>query len=322
MAAAAAPEPALEALHAKYADDSDEDDTCTAETPTPAVQLSGDQSVAGLIAAAATAAEQEQQQPGNSELQGGQEDDWYDEYEEEDDDESDDEELYAALEWADDNEGVRLHGAAVSAKTVAAHVALHATLHTWRLCLSFCMSRRWLLSLCMLECAACCMLAQQERAGPAVVQQSLQQASKYITLRILLRVSHRICQLLLLLLLPGHMARGHASGAFQHLPSSGAAHYRPNAARQQQQQSGSSIGTKQALQPNQNNMQKLSSRICVRDDPLDSLDGHKLSAGVANTLKVSSAKAAAARVRAGDKSDRATVEQALDPRTRMVSSVM
>jgi serine/threonine-protein kinase RIO1 len=52
------------------------------------------------------------------------------------------------------------------------------------------------------------------------------------------------------------------------------------------------------------------------------LDGHKLSAGVANTLKVSSAKAAAARVRAGDKSDRATVEQALDPRTRMVSSAI
>eukprot|EP00882_Tetradesmus_deserticola_P022535 GHRQ01024452.1.p1 GENE.GHRQ01024452.1~~GHRQ01024452.1.p1 ORF type:complete len:332 (+),score=177.59 GHRQ01024452.1:83-997(+) len=65
-------------------------------------------------------------------------------------------------------------------------------------------------------------------------------------------------------------------------------------------------------------MQKLSSRICVRDDPLDSLDGQRLSAGVANTLRVSSAKAAAARLRAGDKSDRATVEQALDPRTRMV----
>jgi hypothetical protein len=120
----------------------------------------------------------------------------------------------------------------------------------------------------------------------------------------------------------GHIARGHASGAFQHLASGAAAHYRPNAARQQQQQQGGGSSTtagKQALQPNQNNMQKLSSRICVRDDPLDSLDGHRLSAGVANTLKVSSAKAAAARVRAGDKSDRATVEQALDPRTRMVS---
>jgi hypothetical protein len=110
MAAAAAPEPALEALHAKYADDSDEEDTCTVEIPASAVHLSGDQSVAGLTAAAA--AEQEQQQPGNSELQGEQEGEWYDEYEDEEDDESDDEELYAALEWADDNEGVRLHGAA------------------------------------------------------------------------------------------------------------------------------------------------------------------------------------------------------------------
>lgn len=131
------------------------------------------------------------------------------------------------------------------------------------------------------------------------------------------------CWLLFAVLMPGHIARGHASGAFQHLASGGAANYRPNAARQQQQQQqgggSSSAGAKQTLQPNQNNMQKLSSRICVRDDPLDGVDGHKLSAGVANTLKVSSAKAAAARVRAGDKSDRATVEQALDPRTRMVS---
>jgi hypothetical protein len=148
----------------------------------------------------------------------------------------------------------------------------------------------------------------------------VQKSNNYLTLFTLLLMPQHTRQSLLLLLLPGHMARGHASGAFQYLASSGAAHHRPNAARQQQQHSGSSTGTKQALQPNQNNMQKLSSRICVRDDPLDSLDGHKLSAGVANTLKVNSAKAAAARVRAGDKSDRATVEQALDPRTRMVSS--
>jgi hypothetical protein len=31
--------------------------------------------------------------------------------------------------------------------------------------------------------------------------------------------------------------------------------------------------SKAALQPNQNSMQKLSSRICVRDDPLDGLAG-------------------------------------------------
>jgi hypothetical protein len=113
------------------------------------------------------------------------------------------------------------------------------------------------------------------------------------------------------------MARGHAPTAFQHNLQQTAG-FRPNAAlhrSQQQQQAGS-----RTLQPNQNNMQKLSSRICVRDDVLESLVGVRLSAGVANELKVSSAKAAAARVRAGDKSDRATVEQALDPRTRMVWS--
>lgn len=121
---------------------------------------------------------------------------------------------------------------------------------------------------------------------------------------------------------PGHMARGHASASFPQALLGGAA-YRPNAAAVRQQQlqgpgNGSSSSSKQSLQPNQNSIQKLSSRICVRDDPLDSLVGVRLSAGVANGLKVSSAKAAAARVRAGDKSDRATVEQALDPRTRMV----
>eukprot|EP00878_Enallax_costatus_P031687 GHUV01034671.1.p1 GENE.GHUV01034671.1~~GHUV01034671.1.p1 ORF type:complete len:152 (-),score=27.46 GHUV01034671.1:355-810(-) len=122
----------------------------------------------------------------------------------------------------------------------------------------------------------------------------------------------RVCASFLLHTTPGHMAMGHNTVSFQQQSA-----YRPNAAaaRQQQQQSGS---TKTALQPNQNSIQKLSSRICIRDDPLDSLAGMKLSAGVANTLKVSSAKAAAARVRAGDKSDRAAVEQALDPRTRMV----
>ena len=57
----------------------------------------------------------------------------------------------------------------------------------------------------------------------------------------------------------------------------------------------------------------------VRDDPLEGLAGVKLGAGVANEIKSNAAKAAVARVRTGDKSDRATVEQAIDPRTRMVS---
>jgi hypothetical protein len=67
-------------------------------------------------------------------------------------------------------------------------------------------------------------------------------------------------------------------------------------------------------------LQKLASRFMVRDDPLEGLAGVKLGAGVANEIKSNAAKAAGARVRTGDKSDRATVEQAIDPRTRMVSN--
>uniref|UniRef100_A0A7S3QT89 Serine/threonine-protein kinase RIO1 n=1 Tax=Dunaliella tertiolecta TaxID=3047 RepID=A0A7S3QT89_DUNTE len=95
-----------------------------------------------------------------------------------------------------------------------------------------------------------------------------------------------------------------------------------------------------ALQPRNNNMQKLDSHfhggsirasnnaaakggpgLHVYDDPLDALGGHagRVSSSVANQVRTHGTREAAARARIGvDKSDRATVEQAIDPRTRMV----
>ncbi|KAF5838403.1 RIO1 family-domain-containing protein [Dunaliella salina] len=95
-----------------------------------------------------------------------------------------------------------------------------------------------------------------------------------------------------------------------------------------------------ALQPRNNNMQKLDNHfhgssirasnsvtaksgpgLHVYDDPLDSLGGHagRVSSSVANQVRTHGTREAAARARIGvDKSDRATVEQAIDPRTRMV----
>jgi len=108
----------------------------------------------------------------------------------------------------------------------------------------------------------------------------------------------------------GHMAKGHAAQAAFH---SGATRG-PNAG------GGAARAPGPSLQPRGGggNLQKLESRFCVRDDPLDGLGGMHLSAAVSNEVRAGAAKVAAARVRTGDKSDRATVEQAIDPRTRMV----
>ncbi len=65
-------------------------------------------------------------------------------------------------------------------------------------------------------------------------------------------------------------------------------------------------------------LQRLESHFWL-DDPMDQLAGvGNMASGVATGFKTSSHKQAASRTRAVDKSDRATVEQAIDPRTRMV----
>jgi RIO kinase 1 len=110
------------------------------------------------------------------------------------------------------------------------------------------------------------------------------------------------------------MAKGHAAQAAFH---SGAARG-PNANGGAAARGPNAGGS--ALQPHAGggNLQKLESRFCVRDDPLDGLGGLRLSSAVSNEVRAGAAKVAAARLRTGDKSDRATVEQAIDPRTRMV----
>ena len=55
------------------------------------------------------------------------------------------------------------------------------------------------------------------------------------------------------------------------------------------------------------------------DSPLDALGGSRASSSVANEVRASSLKETTMRTAGKDKMDRATVEQAIDPRTRMVS---
>eukprot|EP01025_Chloroclados_australasicus_P028157 TRINITY_DN2796_c0_g2_i1.p1 TRINITY_DN2796_c0_g2~~TRINITY_DN2796_c0_g2_i1.p1 ORF type:complete len:585 (-),score=77.22 TRINITY_DN2796_c0_g2_i1:572-2326(-) len=88
---------------------------------------------------------------------------------------------------------------------------------------------------------------------------------------------------------------------------------RPNA-------NGGALNQRGTLQPGTNKAQKLDSVIFgrVNHRPLDALDGLKVSNVVANNVKSSLDKQAQVHERYFDKSDRATVENALDPRTRMV----
>lgn len=64
--------------------------------------------------------------------------------------------------------------------------------------------------------------------------------------------------------------------------------------------------------------------MVVMDDPLEALHGVSASTGlstrVANVVRATALKGDAARIASKDKSDRATVEQAIDPRTRMVGA--
>jgi len=60
-------------------------------------------------------------------------------------------------------------------------------------------------------------------------------------------------------------------------------------------------------------------RLRLDDSPLDALGGSRASSSVANEVRASALHETAMRTAGKDKMDRATVEQAIDPRTRMVS---
>lgn len=83
---------------------------------------------------------------------------------------------------------------------------------------------------------------------------------------------------------------------------------RYNASRSNVKVSNPSSSRKSALQPMEKSMQKFGGRISV-----DKYEGPAL-----NVLKESSRKKENEKVRSKDKADRATVEQVLDPRTRMI----
>ena len=67
------------------------------------------------------------------------------------------------------------------------------------------------------------------------------------------------------------------------------------------------------LQPNEKSLEKFGNRIKI-----EKYEGPKLSNKAANVLIQASKKLENERMRAKDKADRATVEQVLDPRTRMI----
>ncbi|GFH17689.1 RIO kinase [Haematococcus lacustris] len=119
-------------------------------------------------------------------------------------------------------------------------------------------------------------------------------------------------------------ARGYATSAY----SGGAGTYHPN----------SQARRAAALQPWSSGLQRLDNKFngctvphkghrgagsghTVFDDPLDVLGSHadRVTGSVANEMRAYESREAAARQRVTvDKADRATVEQAIDPRTRMV----
>jgi RIO kinase 1 len=89
---------------------------------------------------------------------------------------------------------------------------------------------------------------------------------------------------------------------------------RYNASRSNVKQSNSSTTRKSLLQPHEKSLQKYGNRITV-----ERYEGPKnLSNATANVLKESSKKKENEKIRSKDKADRATVEQVLDPRTRMI----
>jgi RIO kinase 1 len=119
-------------------------------------------------------------------------------------------------------------------------------------------------------------------------------------------------------------ARGATStGAF-----TGMAH-RPNAGGGAASRNANALkNTKSAMTATPNNMQRLDSRFSggimptlrINDDLADTIGGHHRNIGAAaiNSVRTGTSRAASAAIRARDRADRATVEQVLDPRTRMV----
>jgi RIO kinase 1 len=115
----------------------------------------------------------------------------------------------------------------------------------------------------------------------------------------------------------GLVSKGYAGTNFH------GASARPNA-------SGGASNHTATMQPRSNNMQRLEAHFNTgrrggggnlrMDDPMDALGGSHASASVANEMKASAMKETAQRAAGKDKADRATVEQAIDPRTRMVRS--
>jgi RIO kinase 1 len=119
-------------------------------------------------------------------------------------------------------------------------------------------------------------------------------------------------------------ARGASStGAF-----TGIAH-RPNAGGGVASRNANALkASKSSMTATPNNMQRLDSRFSagimttlrMNDDLADTLGGHHRNMGAAamNSVRTGTSRAASAAIRARDRADRATVEQVLDPRTRMV----
>jgi RIO kinase 1 len=119
-------------------------------------------------------------------------------------------------------------------------------------------------------------------------------------------------------------ARGATStGAF-----TGMAH-RPNAGGGAASRTANAIkASKSSMTATPNNMQRLDSRFSggimptlrINDDLADTIGGHHRTMGAAaiNSVRTGTSRAASATLRARDRADRATVEQVLDPRTRMV----
>lgn len=91
--------------------------------------------------------------------------------------------------------------------------------------------------------------------------------------------------------------------------------YRPNA-----QGASRGVSAARALQPKSHELAKLDRKVHTgRMQLLDSVDpGVRLTGAVATSIKTTDRKQTANRARGVDKADRATVEQALDPRTRII----